>query len=382
MKNILSFLGQIKRGATLNLLVQLSSNFGLGFAAYYFKMQGVELYKLILIWAISPLVSLPIVAFYNHWPTKKFLRLGILSFTGMSLSLLFYNPYSYLLFAVFSGLTLGLFWVSCNYIFFLRSNDSRYAKDSSVYFLLGPLLGMVLPPLGSVVINSFSYKVLFLITLLLSLLPLWYVQSKDFDLHLNKSFRQANQDFNGLRLLTAFDAALHFFQGHFLAIYALLFLKTEYQVGGLLSYLAIASLAASFIVSHASDKYKKRVEILYPLLFAMSILILLVPLFDSLSALLPLIGAYAVLDNLSLPIRFAVPMDLVKMDIGFWRMSEFYGNLGRTIVFATTALLLYLGNKWAAFVIFTVMTLAFPFIISHKIKTLRVRQNLASDIVE
>jgi hypothetical protein len=101
------------------------------------------------------------------------------------------------------------------------------------------------------------------------------------------------------------------------------------------------------------------------------VLIILVPSFKSLAALIPIIGVYSILDNLSLPIRFAVPMDVVTMDIGFWRANEFYGNMGRTIVFAAASLLLYAGNKWAAFSIFAVMTFAFPFIISRKIGSLR-----------
>jgi hypothetical protein len=369
--NIGSYVQRMKKAVTLNLLVQLSSNLGLGFAAYFFKIHGVELYKIILIWAISPLASLPVVFFSNNWDIKRYMRYGLLAFTGMALSLLFFNQYSFLLFGIFYGLALGFFWVSFNYTFFLKSANDGHAKDSSIYFILGPLVGIVLPPLGALIIGSLGYRALFFITVLLSLLPLLYVRGKDFDFHLKQTFREADKAFAGLRLITFFDAALHFFQSNFLAIYALLFLKTEYQVGGLLSYLALASLIVSFFLSHVSDKSKRRVEILYPLLITMSVLILIVPAFKSLAALIPLIGVYSILDNLSLPIRFAVPMDVVQMDIGFWRASEFYGNVGRTVVFAVASLLLYEGSRWTAFLVFAVMTFAFPFIISWKINGLR-----------
>jgi hypothetical protein len=104
----------------------------------------------------------------------------------------------------------------------------------------------------------------------------------------------------------------------------------------------------------------------------MSLLILIIPELKSLSILLVIGGIYAFLDNLSLPIRYAVPMDLAKaVDIGFWRASEFYGNIGRASVFGVTALLLFTGNKWAAFAIFAAMTFAAPFIISRKTNLLR-----------
>jgi len=368
----ISFFKGIKRGATLNLLVQIFSTFGLGFASYYFKIHGVELYKIISIWAISPLVSLPIVRFINTWNVKKYLRLGLLTYTGMALSLLFFNKYSFLLYGIFDGLKLGFFWVSFNYIFFLKSTNDRYAKDSSIYFILGPLVGIVLPPIGALIIHNLGFRALFLTTGLLSFLPLLYVRGQDFSHITRISWREADRAFSGLRLITFYDAALHFFQGSFLTIYALLFLKTEYQVGGLLSYLALISLVASFFLAGLSDKRRNRLEILYPLLIIMGVVILIIPAIKSLSLFIAIVGLYAVLDNLSLPIRFAVPMDVVKLDIGFWRASEFYGNLGRTIVFAVAALLLYIGNYWLAFAIFALMTLSFPFIISRKINSLRL----------
>lgn len=368
MRKIKDYFGGIKKGILLNLLVQLSSNLGLGFSAYYFKIHGVEIYKIILIWAISPLISLPIVYFPKEWPIRKFMKYGLLGWTGMALSLLLINDYSFLLFGIFSGMTLGFFWVSFNYIFFLNSNDSRYAKDSAIYFILGPLVAIVLPPLGSLIIDGLGYRVLFLMCVFLSLLPLLYIKNEIFDVRIKSDFSEARKAFKGLKTITMLDAALHFFQGHFLAIYALLFIKTEYQVGGLLSYLALISLVASFLVSYWSDKYKKRVEILYPMLICMSILILLMPAAKNLTALLPLIGIYAILDNLSLPIRFAVPMDFVKTDIYFWRASEFYGNLGRTLVFFASAVLLYVGSVWMAFGIFATLTLITPFVINYKVK--------------
>src|SRR4051812_18157859 len=106
ISNIAPFFQRIKKGATLNLLVQIFSNLGLGFAAYFFKLHGVELYKIILIWAISPLASLPILLWSNNWSIKSYLRCGLLAYAGMALTLLWFTPYSFLLFGIFNGLTL------------------------------------------------------------------------------------------------------------------------------------------------------------------------------------------------------------------------------------------------------------------------------------
>lgn len=365
--NASAYFKRIKQGAGLNVMVNLVNSFAVGFASFFFQQQGVQMYKIILIWAISPLVSLPIVYFINQWNTKRFLRLGVLAYAGSVLSLLFYMPYSWLLFGIFEGLKLGLFWVSFNTSFFNKSNNHQHAKDSSLYFIFPTLGGIIMPPLGALVIDNFGYKVLFSIALLLCIAPFLYIQGKYFDYRENMTFKQADKAFSGIRTIVFFDSAIHFFQWHFMTIYALLFIKTEYAFGGLLSYLALISLFVSFALSAVSDRYHKRAELLYPLLFVMAILIVIMPSFKTLATLVPIIGLYTVFDNLSLPIRFAAHIDLGTKDTGFWRAGEFYGNIGRTVVFAISALFLYIGNYWLPFIMFASMTAALPFIIQRKL---------------
>lgn len=373
MKNIVNYLGRIKKGATLNIMVNTISAFGLGFASYYFQTKGLALYKIMLVWAISPLATLPIVLLASRWSTRTFLKLGVLSYIGASLSLFFYNDYSWLLFGIFSGLVLGLFWVSFNYVFFLTSTQKHHAKDSSMYFIFPALVGIAMPPLGALIIGNLGFKVLFLLTTIAFVIPFLYVRSEYFKHEQTITFSEANKAFSNIRLIAFFDGALQFFQWHFLTIYALIFLKTEYEVGGLLSFIALLSLLVSFALSYMSDHYGKRVEFLYPLLALMAILIVIMPSLNSLVTLVPFIGAYVVLDNLSMPIRFSIRMDMAKSNIGFWRASEFYGNIGRTVVFGISALLLYSGYYWLPFVLFALMTITFPFIIRQKNISLRKR---------
>lgn len=363
-----TFYSQRKKGAALNLMMNTVSSLALGFASFYFQSQGLAFYKIMLVWAIGPLVSLPLVYFIDNWDTKKFLKLGVIAYAGAALSLLFYTQYSYVLYGVFNGLMLGLFWVSFNTAFFNKSKNHQHAKDSSLYFILPALGGILMPPLGALIIDNFSYKVLFLIGALICTIPFLYIQGTYFDYKEKMSFKQANKAFSGIRLIAFFDGALHFFQAHFLTVYALLFLKTAYEFSGLLGYLALISLSVSFALSYISDRYKKRVEILFPLLAFMGMLILSMATIQSITVLVVIIGLYAVLDNLSLPIRFAVHLDMGTRDTGFWRASEFYGNIGRTLIFAVSAVSLSLGNYWVPFVVFAAMTLVFPFIIKNKIK--------------
>jgi len=379
MDSALNYFRRLQSGASLNFLIQIADNFGLAFAEYYFKLHGVSLPKLILIYALGPLASIPIVTLCNNWKIQRYMRYGILGYIAMSLTLLFYGPYSWVLFGIFNGINLGFFWVSFNYVFFLRSKNDTNAKDSSIYFILGPLAGIILPPLGALVIGGVGYRALFFIGILLFMLPMLYTKKEAFNYRLKESFAKANKAYSGIKTITFIEQTVYYFQGNFLFIYALFFLSNQYQVGGLLSYLALTSLIVAFLLSHISDRSKKRVEILYPIMFILSVLIMIIPGIKSLDVLLIIGGIYAFLDNLSLPIRFAVPMDLAKkVDIGFWRMSEFYGNMGRASVFGVAALLLYEGYKWEAFGIFAALTFITPFVISRKTASIKLKAKATS----
>lgn len=377
-----NFFERLKKGAALNMMVNIIQSLGLSFGSYYFLNRHLAFYKIILVWAINPFAAMLVVLLVNNWNTRRFLRLGTLAYAGMALSLVFYSQYSWVLFGAFSGLVYGFFWTSFNYIFFSVSVKNQHAKDSSLYFMFPSIANVLIAPIGALIIGAAGFKVLFLITAGLCLIPFFYIRGQYFDYSQEITFRKSDKDLSGIRLIKALDGVLHFFQWHFLTIYMLLFLKTQYQVGGMLSYLALLSLLVSFALSYASDKYNKRVEFLYPLLTLMAILILIMPSMHSLALLVPIIGLYAILDNLSMPIRLAVSIDMGTKDIGFWRASEFYGSMGRAIMFGVAGLLLYLGNYWLPFAIFSLTTLVTPFIIRHKLKQTEYRQLGAGESAE
>ena len=226
----------------------------------------------------------------------------------------------------------------------------------------------MLPPIGALIIGNFGFKVLFSITGLLSLIPLIYVYKDGFKQTFNSNFSEANKKFSGLRLYTALNDGLHFFQGHFIAVYVLLFLSSEYEIGGMISYLALISLVVSFFVSGASDKTQKRMRYLTPVMIGMGLMILSMIFIKNALAFVIVVGIYAVLDNMSLPIRYAIPMDVRVKDIGFWRAAEVYGNIGRVIAFGFSALFLYFGNYWIPLIIFSLMSFGIPLAVKLRIK--------------
>ena len=274
VKGVFVYLKRIESGVKLNILVHFATSIGLGFASFFLNYQGVPLFKIMLMWAISPLAAAIIAFSFKKWNLKRQLIFGTLSYTFMALSLLFFFNYSYLIYGLFSGFTMGFYWVSLNYIFFNKSEKKNHAKDFNIYFLIGPIFSILFPPIGAVIIDNFGFQVLFVITGLLSLIPLFYVNKDGFNQTFYAKFSEANKKFSGLRTYMALNDGLHFFQGHFIAVYILLFLTSEYEIGGMISYLALISLIVSFFISEASDKNQKRIKYLTPMMIGMGLLIL------------------------------------------------------------------------------------------------------------
>ena len=347
------YFSAISRGVLLNSAIQLVQHVGLVFAFLYFQNQGLEFYKIFSIWWIAPLTALPVLYFMKEWPMKRQMMIGALMYPTMLLTLIFYSDISFIIYGIANGLALALFWVSLNVVFFQGTDKSRGATDFSVYFIIGPIFGILLPPLGALVIDAWSYTALFGASLLLSILPLYVLSKTSFDKQPKLTFSESSKAIEGVRLLQGLNMALHFFFVNFIPIYLLYFISTEYEVGAAAGGIAFLGLIVSIFVAKLSDKKEDRARIVTPILMGMSALMLLIPQIESLFLLTICITALLIINGLSMPIRFANIIDNVDRHIGVWRAMEFYGDIARTIAFLLTAITIYFNLIWVAFAIFS-----------------------------
>lgn len=351
------YFSAISRGVLLISAVQLVQNIGLVFAFLYFQNQGLEFYKIFSIWWIAPLTALPVLYFMKEWPMKRQMIIGALMYPIMLLTLIFYSDISFIIYGIANGLALALFWVSLNAVFFGKTDKSRGATDFSIYFIIGPIFGILLPPLGALIIDTWSYTALFSASLLLSIPPLYVLSKSSFDKQPKLTFSESSKAIEGVRLLQGLNMALHFFFCNFIPIYILYFISTEYEVGAATSGIAFLGLIVSIFVARFSDKKEDRTRIVTPILIGMSALMLLIPQIESLFLLTICITALLIINGLSMPVRFASVIDNVDRHIGVWRAMEFYGNIARSIAFLLTAITIYFDLIWAAFAVFSVSCL-------------------------
>lgn len=372
MGSLNQYFQRIKSGYSLVLLFNTVNALSLGFASLYFQTQGLPLFKIVLVSAVSTATSLVVLLLSRTYYLKLFLLLGSLAYTAQAMTLLFYADYSYILYGMLGGIGLAWFWVSLNYVFFSRSSLQHHAKDSSVYFLIGPILGMVLPPAGAFIIGSVGFQSLFCIAAALTSLPLVYIARRIPAERISVPFRESVRAYSGLKLIAFMEGSLHFFKGSFIKVYILIFLTTEYAIGGFNSYLALIGFAVTVIFAYYSDKQRKRSAYLTPSLLLMGVLIIALGFVHTPTWWLVLIGAYAFFDDVTLPIRFAIRMDYKKKDLGFWKISEFYENFGRTVILGLAGLFIFMHIAWPAFILFALLAFGYPFVVHRVTKRMSV----------
>lgn len=147
---------------------------------------------------------------------------------------------------------------------------------------------------------------------------------------------------------------------------------TEYEIGAFSSYLAIIGFAVSVLLARYSDQKQKRSELLTPFFIVMGLLIIVLGLITESAGWFVLVGVFTFVDTITLPIRFALRMDYKEKDLGFWKASEVFENIGRTVVLGLAGLCLYLDVAWIAFSLFALLAFGYPLVLKYTVRKMQV----------
>ena len=198
-----------------------------------------------------------------------------------------------------------------------------------------------------------------------------YVYSRLPNESFTSCFSDYVKEFKGLKTITCLEGSLQYFSGIILGIYALLFFETTSAYGYFLSYLGVIGLVIALIVTHHSDRQQKRLGYLFISLFLMALSIMTLTQVHHVAYWIIAVGIFVFLNNISLPLRSAVSMDVKKVDFGFWKAREFFLNVGRAITLGISAVFFYYEWYWPVFVMYGLITLVYPFLVKYKFKEIR-----------
>ena len=231
---------------------------------------------------------------------------------------------------------------------------------------------MVLPLFGAAVANSFGYPWLFGLAALLYLFPILFIYKKIPQENITTvPFKEGVRNFKGLKTISMFEGSLQHFSGVVLMVYALLFLKTNIEVGYFLSYLGLLGFVIGMVLSRYSDKTQKRKLFIFVLFTLMSLLIFFLPVVTKKAYWFAAVGLFNVIYTISSPLRLAVTLDVRAADMSFWKTREFFLNVGRAATLLITVVLFTLEQYFLIFALFGSIALAYPFLVRHKLKEVR-----------
>ncbi len=369
---MLAHLSRVKNGYFFLFLVTLPGLFSLSFVPLFLKNQPYPFYYLILVYAVYSAVTCFLIPFINRCNLRRSMAWGFFLY-ALSVAVLAFHIqyYSFFLYSVLIGITNAFLWIPLNYFYFNTSSKQTNAVDSTIYMSLTPILSIIVPFLGVLIINSGGFLVLFLFAAFLysisGVLAVRLLPSEELP---SSSFLQLLHSFKGLKTITMIEGALFFLSCAIIPVYALLFFHTTLEFGGFLSYLGLLALVVSLVISHFSDRSQKRVRLIFILLWILALSLLSLIFATTTLTWIILSSALVIIINLSAPLRLAISMDVKRVDLGFWRVREFFLTLGRVIFMTISVILFYFQLYWGVFLMFALLAFIYPLLVKRKLKEL------------
>jgi len=227
----------------------------------YFKNAGVAESDLVISFFFSVISAILIVLAFNRrikTDLRTLMSAGIFIYALSFIPLFLLPPAKELLFIYCSvvGVNFFFFWSSFNILYFEISQKSA-ALFGFIYFSSASVLGITVPVFSGFIAENYGFNLLFFISAVLYvlLIPCIYLLGKrECSYDIGASFREMK----GLKTLI-FIQGIH--GGGVLAalsIIPLFYFKTPVEMGVYLSLTTVFSVIASALISHLSDKIRRR----------------------------------------------------------------------------------------------------------------------------
>jgi len=135
--------------------------------------------------------------------------------------------------------------------------------------------------------------------------------------------------------------------------------------------LELIGFIIAFILSYYSDKQQKRRSYIYFLFSLLFLSILSLAFIQQKTYWIIAVGIFIVINTISLPLRLAITLDAKKVDLRFWKVREFFLNLGRFCTLTISIILFYYQKYWIVFLLFAMMAFVYPFLMRYKLRDMK-----------
>jgi len=242
---------------------------------------------------------------------KPTILLGVL-LSALSVAVLIdiHSSYQLYISAILTGLNVIFFWIPYNMMYFKYSSEKKRGLNSGMYFLITPIVSIILQPFAGLVAEKFGFETVFLIGIFLYVIPIFitrFLPNFEFDLNIKKEL--VNTGFNWPNLFQGFILRISY---SLIPLFTLFFITTPKDFGNFFGYLAILATVASLINAYFSDKMKSRKIFFY--IFTIFAVISFLPLafIDNVHGWIIFTGISSLCIYLANPFWFAFSFDYYK----------------------------------------------------------------------
>ncbi len=322
--------------------------FGGGFFEIYFLNAGMPIKDIFFsecFWFVASMFTIPLVKRFKARDSMV-LGIGVGFLSAALLFLLPAQPATSIFFRLMVGITHISFWVPFNTMYYeLRRQQGNNAVMGALYYSLSPLLSLVLPVVGGLVIAIGGYQSLFLIAMAsfaVTGVAAWkLVENREYHCDL----RRAMDSISGLRsifFMEGFTAAI--IVNVTLVLMALTYFSKPLEYGIFISLSTLFSIAASILTARLSDKASRRREFLLPVVFCLGISVILLAFTHDVVSFFICLGLTNFFSTIFFPLPLALAVDNSKSILDSMMGREYFLNMGRLVGSIIACLLyVYLG---------------------------------------
>lgn len=349
-------------------LQAILSFIGYGFVSVlylHFYKNNISLGELFLAEGLSAFVTVLLILLRKSFFSRRDMQIGFMV-VGLSLFLLFL-PFSKTVFFLYTVVRIAgtiIFYIPYNALHFQSIKKNTNLESMTLYWSVSIICSIFGPLLGMWIFSFFGLLSFVLFALFFILLGMYlsiFIPEKK----IAYSFQDLRSHLIGYRMVNTLDGALHKV-GPMLALFALIYIQTEFEFGGFLSFIAGVSLVGALVMAKSSDKKKKRMIYLVPLSIAAGFCTFAYSFANTFWIFLGVTIVLRILTVFIEPIRSNIILDTQNSSALNWVVRELYLNIGRTIFSVIAYILMVLNLPIVLFLFSALLHCAFPLLLYFK----------------
>ncbi|MFH1125876.1 MAG: hypothetical protein V1703_02015 [Candidatus Altiarchaeota archaeon] len=310
----------------------LPSCLGWSFALLFYTKLGFSTMQIISFYLIHYLTILSVTMFLRKIRVFSLIKISLfLCALGYLLVYSLKGIIGFSMIPILFGLAAPLFWIPYNITYFRFTKSDSKALLSGFLFLVTPLLNTVVPFASGVIIESFGFRMIFLISIMTVLIALAYTivvgDQKTLDLDYWRAIRRTK----GVRTLVWIEGVWQGVAWTCIPLMTFDFINSGLKYGAFLSYLGIVGAVSVLLLCKISDKLRNRTFFILPVVTLASIVTIAGGFTQTFGGWVLINGLISFFIAMTSPFTISVILDKAGDVRDSMVSREFFLNTGRTI---------------------------------------------------